>query len=199
MILCASASLLSACVPPSEPAEPEPEVEEQPEGVIPWAPGEAPTDASSTTREVTPLEEKQEPEIAYYESDGVQTTGGGVVACAGKATPQLQAAVRDRSAETKSCQAEIPAGKAGAKGDLKWSVRVESNGEVRQMTLLEDNLKITEMTSCAEKIFRRGFAETPPFGGCATFVVPLHVETEAVAAKEEATIDEGAAEETPSE
>lgn len=167
------------CVPPEPPPETPPSEPDDPGDGIPWAPGEAPSNASSTTREVTPEPKQEESKHAYYEDDGVSQTSGGPL-CTGKATPALRAAVDARTLEVKSCGEKIPVSRGGAQGDLKVNLKVGSDGRVTSVEVLSDSLAIPEVTSCVKEMLQVPFSNAPPRGGCAVFVIPVHFESEKV-------------------
>lgn len=183
-ILSAAPLFLFACAPPPAPAGSQAEAKPEPvqEGAIPWAPGEAPTDPKSSAREVTPLSEPAKPTEDRLKEDGVKQTGGSPV-CTGKAPPSLRAAVQVRSTDTRACHASLPADQAGTKGELKFSLRIGASGEVEHIELLSDTLGIAQVTQCAENTLKESFSETPPRGGCTTFVIPIHIDSEVVPAE----------------
>jgi hypothetical protein len=199
-LLCTSTFFLFACVPPAEPESPPEKAEPEPaqDGAIPWAPGEAPSDPSASAREVIELNEPQEPSDDRLEEDGIKQVGASPV-CTGKAPPSLRAAVQVRSSDTRACYSSLPSEKAGAKGDLKFTLRVGPSGEVEHLELLSDTLGVSEVTKCAENSLKKSFSETPPRGGCTTFVIPIHFESQTVPAESEAPdgAPEGEASEAP--
>lgn len=183
-VLALGATLLATgCVPLAAPKTEEQEVTSRPEGAIPWADGEAPVSAEATTRDVAAEPEQEEPATVYYEEDGVQETGSGLV-CSGKAPPALRALVDVRAQETKDCSQKIPLEKAGVGGDMKASVRVTRTGQVESVEILSDSLGVPEVASCVKEILRKPFTEAQPRGGCTVFVLPLHFESSPVEASE---------------
>lgn len=178
-ILVVSLSCAVGCMPPPPTEAPPPAAEPPSEGAIPWAPGEEPTSAEATTREVPP--EPSEPAPLPVDDptdvDGVTQASGGPV-CTGKTPPSLRATVQGRASKTSACADLIPEARAGAKGRLEFSLRVEASGEVSNFELRSDTLGVVEVRACVEEIFRKPFTETPPLGGCAVFVVPVEMESE---------------------
>src|SRR5690606_27618469 len=173
-------SLLQACVPPEPaPETPPSEPEEPHDSGIPWAPGESPSDASSTTREVTPEPQEQESKYAYYKDDGISQTGSGP-ACTGKAPPALRASVDARTFEVKSCGDKIPVSRGGARGDIKVNLKVGTDGGVLSVDVLSDSLSVPEVTACVAETLKKPFSDAPPRGGCAVFVIPIHFDSEKV-------------------
>lgn len=183
VLVLETALLVCACVPPASPKSEVQEPAPAPEGAIPWAPGEEPSSAEATTRDVAAEPKQEAPAPVYYEEDGVQETGSGPV-CSGKAPPALRALVDARAQETKDCSQKIPLHRAGAGGDMKASVRVTRAGQVESVEILSDSLGVPEVTSCVKEMLGKPFTAAPPRGGCTVFVLPLHFESAPVDASE---------------
>ena len=190
VVAIAFVSATAGCVPPAPGADEPPSVESSApvdEGGIPWAAGEAPQDASSTTRQAPDPEPEERVIVDEQGRDGLQLQGA-AHACSGKAPPALRAAFQVRAGETRECKKFVSSSAESEGGSLRVSVRIETNGTVSTVKLLEDHLEIPEVTQCVRDIFQESFADKPQ-GGCSVFVVPLEftgaaVETPSVSKSE---------------
>lgn len=175
--LLPSLALAVACVPPpAESPEPEQAAQEPEEGGIPWAEGERPTDAAATTREVGEQPKDQVIDAGAVQEDGIQQSGG-VHACTGKVTPALRSAVNERAAQTGSCYGDLPEDKTSAEGDVKFSLRVKTDGTVASLEVLEDSFGVPSTLECLKGVLSQRFSVAPR-GGCAVFVIPIHLAAE---------------------
>ncbi len=178
-VLCGLLGSCVACAPQSEPAAPVQEPEPIDDGAIPWAPGEEPESTEETTREIEPLPEADDATPpSHYEDDGVHESGA--QRCTGKAPPALRALVNERARETGACSKEIPEQRAGAGGDMKVSLKIDTTGAVRSVEFLSDTLQIPAVSQCVDETLKKPFVEAKPRGGCALFVLPLRFESEKV-------------------
>lgn len=171
--------IANGCVPPpAETAAPsstdaaasEPEAE----GQIPWAPGEAPENPEDSARPAPVDEPKAASGASADPSDGILVQGASS-ACTGKALPTLRAEVEARSRETRECYARMPKEREGVSGDLRLNLRVSPSGGAEVVQVLEDTLKVPVVQACIVEVLQRPFDEAP-LGGCATFVIPVHLE-----------------------
>lgn len=182
--LLSSLSFAVACVPPAaETPASEPAPEESQEGGIPWAEGERPTDAASTTREVGEQPEDHVIDPGAVQEDGIEQSDA-AHACSGKVTPALRSAVNERAAQTGSCYGDLPEDKKRAEGDVKFSLRVKSDGSVASLEVLEDTFGVPDTLECLKGVLKQRFSVAPR-GGCAVFVIPIHLAAEEDSAPEE--------------
>lgn len=179
--------LAVGCVPP--PAEtPKEEAEAPPEpGTIPWAEGTAPENGAASAREVgeQPRSQDHADENDFSAQDGGIVQAGDPQSCTGKVPPALRAAVQVRAADTRACYDQVPESKAGSEGDVKFNIRVSVDGSVQSASLIEDTFHVPEATACIEKILKKRF-DARPQGGCAMFVIPIHLAAEMTEVEAEA-------------
>ena len=178
-LVAISSSLAVACMPPpAETPQEEPKASPEP-GTIPWAEGEEPESGAASAREVGEQPRSQDfaDENDFSEQDGGIVQAGNPQSCTGKVPPALRAAVQGRAFETRTCYDKVPQSKAGSNGDVTFNVRVSIDGSVQSASLVEDTFNVPEVTSCIEKIFKKRF-DARPQGGCAMFVIPIHLAAE---------------------
>lgn len=192
VVLLTAGFISFACAPPPQQSEIPAAQEPPPEGGIPWAAGEAPADGEASTREVSAEPTVEERPEEFFAPDGVEQTGA-AAACSGRATPALRADVDVRSKETRACYDKVPLEKAGAAGEIKVSLRVGQSGKVENLEVLSDSLEVPEVTNCVKEVLMKPFTASRPSGGCAVFLIPIHLKSEKV--EEPAT--ESAASELP--
>ncbi len=165
-----------ATTPPSQPKS-ESEVRLDGPGEIPWAEGEKPEDPSQTTRH---LEEQPSSVVGAADltdpNDGIVATGE-QGRCTGKPTPGLRAEVQERTQDIATCGERLPPNQQSLSGELKFTLRVSTSGEVVALELLSDTLNDPAVLDCAKQKLSQRFEERP-LEGCALFVVPFRLDAQ---------------------
>lgn len=167
------ALLLASCAP-TQPSKPTAEPESPSEDGIPWAPGERPESIEETTRDVEPLEEKEESVETAYPTDGI-TPARSMARCQGREPAALLSALDERVTRLSECRAGIPQG-TSAQGDMIWALRISETGEVVSLALVKDSVELPKVKTCGEKILSQSFSLTPPIGDCVEYNIPLRIE-----------------------
>jgi hypothetical protein len=146
-------------------------------------------DGAATAREVEPEPTREQPPAEYYKEDGIEQSPEGPH-CTGKATPALRVEIDLREKATRACYDLVSPERAGASGDINVTVRVSKTGQVAAAEATVDTLGVPAVTNCVLETLKKPFTDTPPRGGCAVFVIPLHLVSEAPPAESEATATE---------
>lgn len=109
---------------------------------------------------------------AAYEADGSESTPK---TCQGKPQQELIAAITARAALARSCYERLLATVPNAAGRLLIGMRIEADGQVSRVSMLENTVGDEGLSACVKSKLVRNYPRGPE-GGCAEVNVPIRFE-----------------------
>ena len=107
-----------------------------------------------------------------YNADGSENTPK---TCQGKPQQELVAAITARAGQARSCYERLLATVPNASGRLLVGMRIEADGQVSRVSMLENTVRDEGLSACVKSKLLRNYPRGP-LGGCAEVNVPIRFE-----------------------